>query len=558
MKFRLMLIAILLCISFMFSCQSANKMDPTGAAAHIEGSGLEKHIKTLSADDFRGRKPSTIGEKKTIAYLKETFEAYGLKPGNGDSYFQEVPLVELEPTVSNRMKISGKGAVINLKYKDDFMAVTRRVVETSEVTASEIVFAGYGIVAPEYGWNDYDGVDVTGKTVLVLVNDPGFATQDSALFKGNTMTYYGRWIYKFEEAKRHGAAGIFVIHEDKAAGYPWSVVRNSWAGSSFYLETEDNNMTWCPAEGWMTRDAAQKLFKKAGLDFPALKASAAKAGFRSVSLGLNASLSMSNKISRSKSKNVLALLPGSDRADECIVYTAHWDHLGVSEPVDGDSIYNGALDNASGTASLLEVAKAFTKLPAPPRRSILFLAVTAEEQGKLGSEYYAANPTFPVNKLVANINMDGMNVLGSMKDVLVVGHGQSELDDYLSVASKRHGRYVLPDTEPEKGYFFRSDHFSFAKIGVPALYAAGGFDHVEKGKEWAETTGKEWIEKNYHRPSDEYDTTMYKLSGIVEDARLLFEVGVEIAMEDRFPEWKPGSEFRAIREQQMKPGSALQ
>ncbi|RMI17036.1 MAG: M20/M25/M40 family metallo-hydrolase, partial [Calditrichaeota bacterium] len=432
-----------------------------------------------------------------------------------------------------------------------YVAVTRRMVDQIDIRNSELVFAGYGIVAPEYGWNDYAGLDVRGKTVIVLVNDPGFATGDSSLFKGRTMTYYGRWTYKYEEAARQGAEGVIVVHQTEPAGYPWAVVQGGWSGPQFYMESEDGNMSRCALEGWISHEAAQRIFSLAGLNFEQLSEAAAHPGFKARPLGLQYSTTLKNRLRHSRSHNVLALLPGTDRSDEIIIYSAHWDHFGVDSSRSGDNIFNGARDNATGTAALLELARAFTALPVKPRRSILFLAVTAEEQGLLGSAYYAAHPVYPLTKTVAVINMDALNIFGKMKDITIIGEGQSELDEYVYEAARAQGRYVRPDPEPEKGIFYRSDHFSFAKQGVPALYTKMGIDHVEHGPEWTQEQNRHWTMNFYHKPDDEYDPQTWDLSGAIDDIRLLFRVGQRLSMEDRFPNWKAGSEFKAKRDADM-------
>jgi Zn-dependent M28 family amino/carboxypeptidase len=412
-----------------------------------------------------------------------------------------------------------------------------------------VVFVGYGIVAPEYNWNDYAGVDVRGKTVLMLVNDPGYATGDSALFTGRAMTYYGRWTYKFEEAARQGAAAALLIHETGPAGYPWAVVQGSWSGPQFTLANEQQNMDRCALEGWLTYEAAQRLLRLAGRDLEQLKAAAAQPGFRALPLGLQLSAALESTVRQVQSRNVLALLPGQKQPDEVVIYTAHWDHLGVNPSLAGDSIYNGALDNATGTAGLLALAHAFTTLPEPPARSVLFLAVTAEEQGLLGSTYYATHPVFPPAKTVAVLNMDGLNVLGPMRDVTVIGYGLSDLDDYAQAAAAAQGRYLRPDPEPEKGYYYRSDHFSFARIGIPALYLDAGIDHVVHGTEWTLKRRAEYVAQHYHKPSDEYNPS-WDLHGAVDDLRLLFHIGYQLANSTDFPNWREGTPFRALRDQQ--------
>ena len=513
----------------------------------ISGQDLAWHIQVLSSDEFEGRGPSSAGEEKTVQYLKEQFEDLGLEPGNGQSYFQDVPLVALTAHADMVLQIDGGNTTHSLQYGDDFMAWTLRVATQTQISGSDLVFIGYGTVAPEYDWNDYQGVDVRGKTVVMLVNDPGFATQDENLFNGNAMTYYGRWTYKFEEAARQGAAGAFIVHETRPAAYPWEVVQGSWSGEQFSLVSDDKNMSRVAVEGWLTLESARSLFAEAGLDYEALKRHALERDFRAVPMNLRASLTVRNDIRHASSRNVLALLPGSDRPDEILIYMAHWDHLGKDPSLEGDSIYNGALDNASGTAGLLGLAKAFASLNPRPPRSILFLATTAEEQGLLGSAYYATHPIYPPEKTVAAINMDGANIWGPMNDVTVVGHGFSELDDYVAEATAAQGRIVRPDPEPEKGFYYRSDHFTLAKVGIPSLYTDPGIDHVEHGEAWSMARRDEYTVRHYHKPSDEFDP-QWDLSGAVADLRMLFRVGHRLTAQSRFPNWREGTEFRARRD----------
>ena len=487
---------------------------------------------------------------KTIEYVRSQFAELGLVPGNGDSYFQQVPLVSITADPNTRLTVRGGGTTSSYAYGRDMMAWTKRVTERAGARDAELVFVGYGIVAPEYDWNDYEGVDVRGKMVVMLVNDPGFATKDSSLFTGNAMTYYGRWTYKFEEAARKGAIGALVVHETEWAGYPWDVVEGSWSGEQFDLVHEDDNMSRVAVEGWITRDAANAVFEQAGLDFESLKSEAATRDFKAVPMGLTASIALRNTVRRSTSNNVVAVWPGTDRADEFVVYMGHWDHLGLDPTLEGDQIYNGALDNATGIAGLFQVARAFTSLETRPQRSVMFLAVTAEEQGLLGSEYYATHPVVPLAKTVGAINMDGLNVIGRMRDVTVIGLGYSELDDYLAEAARAQGRRVRPDPESEKGFYFRSDHFSFAKQGVPALNADAGIDHVEHGEQWTLERRAEYTAEKYHKPADEYDPD-WDLSGLVDDLRLVFRVGYALATDSAFPNWREGTPFKATRDSMM-------
>ena len=523
------------------------------AASAMTTVGLANHIRTLSSDEFGGRGPASPGGDLTERYLEEQFRTAGLQPGNGDSYFQEVPMVAITGRGRPTLTLSGADASAELRFLDDYVSWTTRVTETATLDASEVIFVGYGVVAPEYGWNDYDGLDVAGKTVVMLVNDPGFATQDEDVFNGNAMTYYGRWTYKYEEAARQGAAGALVVHETAPAGYPWDVVTGSWTGPQFDLVRDDDNMGRVAVEGWLTLEAAETLFRLAGRDYGTLKESALEGDFRAVPLGVTASVSIDNDLQMSSANNVLGVLPGSDRADEYVVYMAHHDHLGTGSADMEDAIYNGAFDNATGTAGLLELVKAYRALGEPPSRSILFLAVTAEEAGLLGSAYYATYPVYPTNKTVAVINMDGLNIYGPMNDITVVGLGASELDDYLGQAASAANRILRPDPEPEKGYYYRSDHFNFAKVGVPALYVDAGIDHVEHGEQWTIERRDRYVAEDYHKPSDEFDES-WDLTGAIDDLTLLFHVGHAVASSDTWPDWSDGNEFRSIRETDMARG----
>tara|TARA_R110000868_G_scaffold28633_2_gene107154 strand:+ start:3662 stop:5284 length:1623 start_codon:yes stop_codon:yes gene_type:complete len=513
-------------------------------AVEVDTATIEKHMERLASDEFLGRMPFTAGETKTVNYLKEEFSKLGLLPGNGDSFFQEVPMVEITGTPSEKMIISGGKEPIALSYFEDFVALTQKAVPEVQLENSELVFAGYGIVAPEYDWNDYEGVDWKGKTAVVLVNDPGFKSGDSTLFKGNAMTYYGRWTYKYEEAARQGAAGVLIIHETEPASYGWNVVQSSWSGASLSLESD---VPLADVQGWISSQSAKKIFEATSLKNKNYNELARQKDFKPIPLGLKTSVKVMNKIKRDVSKNVVALLPGTEQKDEYIIYSAHWDHLGVGHPVNNDSIYNGAVDNASGTAALLAIAEAFKK-STPSKRSIVFIAVTAEEQGLLGSAYYSEHPIYDPKTTVANINMDAFESPGPMKDLTITGFGQSEMDEYAKVAAEKQGRYVIPDPEAEKGYFFRSDHFNFAKIGIPALYASGGFEDFENGVDFVQKMKEDYQTNKYHQPADEYIPGVTELSGIQFDAQLLFQVGLRLSNETYFPKWYPTSEFKAARE----------
>jgi Zn-dependent M28 family amino/carboxypeptidase len=516
----------------------------------ISAESLAKNTQILSSDEFEGRAPASKGEELAINFIREEFQKLGLEPGNGDSFYQEVPMVEINSVPEGNLVIQAIAGTHEFSFGDEFTSVTLRTVDEVSLDSTEMVFVGYGIVAPEYDWNDYEDIDVRGKTVVMLVNDPGFATEDPDFFTGRAMTYYGRWTYKYEEAARQGAAGAFIIHETEPAAYGWGVVQNGWTGPQFILPSEDKNMSRCAVEGWLTRDVSKKILEEAGQDFESLKVSATKRGFKAIPLDLKASLVLKNSIKESLSHNVIAVVPGSERADEYIFYMAHWDHFGRNPNLEGDQIFNGALDNATGTAGLIELARAFKSVDPPPKRSIALLAVTGEEQGLLGSLYYATHPIYPTHKTVAAINMDALNIYGPMKDITIVGYGKSELDDYVKEMATEQGRVVKPNPTPERGSFYRSDHFSFAKQGIPSLYTGTGNDHAEHGEEWTRARKDKYISENYHKPSDEFDPN-WDLSGAIDDLRLLFKVGYKLSMESTFPNWREGTEFKAKRDADM-------
>ncbi len=544
MMTRLMICAALLLATW--SCNGEQDF-PTQASESIRADELGAKIATLSSDEFLGREPSTEGEKKTVAYLTAEYQRIGLTPAVNGSFLQPVPLVSITADPDMTLTIRGEEKSLELAYQTDMMAWTKRVEDTASIQDSELVFVGYGIVAPEYDWNDYAGLDVKGKTVVVLVNDPGFATKNDELFNGNSMTYYGRWTYKYEEAARQGAAGALIIHETGAAGYGWEVVSGSWAGAQYDLVAEDNNRSRCAIEGWIHQDKAAEVLALAGLDLATARQQALAKSPATV-IPARASLSIRNDIQRSTSQNLIGKIEGRERPDESIVYMAHWDHLGVRGDQEGDGIYNGAVDNATGVGGLLEIAEAFASLETKPERTILFAAVTAEESGLLGSKHFTENPTVPMSSIVAGLNMDGLNYYGRTRDIIVIGHGSSELEDYLREAAKVQGRVVTPEDTPEKGYYYRSDHFNFAKKGVPMLYTNAGIDHRDKGTEFGRAQHDLYTENNYHKPSDEYSKD-WDLTGAAEDLQLFFAIGWRLANEESWPNWYEGNEFRAIRDQ---------
>jgi Zn-dependent M28 family amino/carboxypeptidase len=509
-----------------------------------------KHIEVLSSDAFEGRAPGTEGEKKTLAYIEQQFRAAGLKPGIGNGYLQPVPLVEIIPHADAAMLLTGAGGKsLALRSLDDIVVWTRRPVPSTSIANAGVVFAGYGIVAPEYGWNDYAGLDVRGKLVLALVNDPGYATQDPRLFTGNAMTYYGRWDYKFAEAVRQGAAGLLVIHETKAAGYPWDVPRNGATKPQFDLRIDDYASNRLALEGWITEDAASRMLSLAGMDFAALRKASATRGFKGKATGLAASMSVRNDVRNAVSYNVVGMVRGRERPNEAFVYTAHWDHLGMTADAKPgeDAIFNGAQDNATGISALIELGRAFASTKPAPQRSVLFVAVTAEESGLLGSEYFAAHPPIPVAQMAGGLNMDNLYSVGKTRDITVIGFGKSELEEDLRKAAAAQGRVPAQEPSPEKGFYYRSDHFNLAKAGVPMLYTKAGIDSPTQGADY----GKRWLEdytaKKYHKPSDEYSPD-WDVSGTMQDLQLYYEVGLGIVNSSRWPNWRADSEFRAIRD----------
>jgi len=533
---------------------------PLPSMPKLDPAVILQHIKVLSSDKFQGRAPGGIGEDLTVGYLESQFKDLGLKPGNPDgTYVQKVPLVGITGAEGQPLVFTKGTQKLALTWKDDVVAWSKHVADGAEIDRSDVVFAGYGIEAPEFGWNDFKNIDVKGKTIVVLVNDPPIpdpadaSTLDAKMFGGKAMTYYGRWTYKFEEGARKGAAAVLIVHETVPAAYPFSVVQGN-LGEKFDTIAPDKNMSRSNIEGWITVDAARKLFTMAGQNFDELKKKALSKDFTAVPLGVQASMGIKNTLRNVNSRNIVAKLDGSDPSlkDEYVVYTAHWDHLGVGEAVNGDKIYNGARDNAAGVALMLEVARQFTKVQPPPKRSILFTMVTAEEQGLLGSQYYSVTPLYPLAKTVADINIDSPNVFAPSKDVTVIGMGASDLDDYLQQAAQEQGRTLRPDPEAEKGYYYRSDHFNFAKQGVPALYIESGHDAAgDKPADYLKKKLDDYEAHDYHAPSDVVKPD-WDLSAAAQDGQLVFAVGYRVANAGKWPEWKPGNEFRAKREEMLR------
>ncbi len=523
----------------------AASCSPSGERIEPFGRNVEKDIETLSSDEFQGRAPATPGGEKAVEYIKSRFAEIGLMPANGDSYLQQVPLMEVTAGNFSPLVISGNDGEISLSYLDDMVVGTYRMQESVALENSELVFAGYGIVAPEYDWNDYEGLDVKGKTVVVLVNDPGFATGDDSMFTGNAMTYYGRWTYKFEEAARQGAAAALIIHQTEPASYGWEVVRNSWSGTQYGVASQRENGRLL-AEGWIHLDPAREIFGLAGIDLDEAMERAKTQGFTPEPMGLAASVSFTNEFDFADCHNVIGYIEGNKYPHETVIYMGHWDHLGMVETGDGTDIYNGAVDNATGVAGLMAIAERFMQSGEQPSRSVVFMAVTAEESGLLGSRYYSENPLFPIETTVGGINMDALNVYGPTRDVVAVGYGFSELDDYLKRHASAQDRVVKPNPYPERGYYYRSDHFNMAKQGVPMIYANGGSDYIGRDAEYADMVARDWAER-YHQPSDVVHD-LWDYDGIHQDLWLFYNVGRELANNNDFPDWADDSEFRAARE----------
>jgi Zn-dependent M28 family amino/carboxypeptidase len=552
----LLLLLLIPAISVLAADKIEQQLKP--ALDVITPDSLLAHIKMLASDEFEGRAPGTKGEDLSVKYISEQFAKIGLKPGNPDgTYIQEVPLAGIisEPVMS--FTVGEKKT--ELKFPDDYVASSARLQSDIKIDNADVVFVGYGVVAPEYGWDDYKDVDVRGKTILMLINDPAIPDPkdpkklDDKMFKGKAMTYYGRWTYKYEIAAQKGAAAAVIIHEIEPAAYPYSVVKTSWAKENFELDQPNKNMNAVQVRSWITLDVAKKLLADSGQDFDALKKAAIKKDFRPVALKAKANISIKQIVRSFKSHNVLGKLEGSDPKlkDEWVVYTAHWDHLGRHLDLPGDQIFNGAIDNASGVASVIQLGAAFTKLNPPPKRSVLFMATTAEEAGLLGAKFYAEHPLYPLEKTLADINIDTVNPWGKTRDIEDLSNNNSTLDDMLAAAAKRNGRVMKPNSQPEKGGFYRADHFEFSKLGVPALYIGGGKEVIGKPAEFGQQKKDDYTAHHYHQVSDEVNPE-WDLSGAAQDMQLLFEIGYQVANGDKFPEWKSGTEFKAKRDQMLK------
>lgn len=544
---RDLIFIVLSIVLFCHGCDDKSS-DFNNALKSIKISDLTADVSELGSDRFMGRAPFTEGEQLSVEYLANRLKNIGFEPAFDGSYFQEVPMVKLKSSVNGKVKIASQGKVFQLSSPDEITLISPRIKRDISIDRSGLVFAGFGINAPGYGWNDYDGLDVRGKTVVVMINDPGLYTGDTSLFKGPEMTYYGRWTYKYEEAARQGAQGVLIIHETKGAGYDYSVPRHSSLSPNLYMQQPDSNMSCCQFTGWIPAETAENLFFTPGRNLDELRRDACKKGFRGFDMNMDISFRIRNSIEYNKSKNVAGILRGTERPEESVVYSAHWDHFGIGEVIEGDSIYNGAVDNGTSMAWELAIGGAFSRLKNRPERSIVLLFPTAEEQGLLGAYYYTEHPALPIDKTVACINNDLLLPVGRMKDVMVSGLGQSDLDNYLERAAARQGRYITGDPHSYAGMYFRSDHFAFVRKGVPSMFARGNTDSREFGKEWALDQEVNYITNKYHKPADNYEPDKWNFEGIAEDAALAFIVGYELATSGYYPKWNSGSEFKKLRE----------
>ena len=554
MKLRHLLSAGVIALAACATAGPSGSTPTTDIAAFqhppLSSEALIEHIRVLASDEFEGRAPGTNGERLTIEYLERAYAAAGLEPGvtlpNGQrSWVQETPLVAATLTTPPTLTLSGRDGARNYAYATQFSAWTRRLDPTVDIQNAPLVFVGYGINAPELGWNDYEGVDMRGKIAVILINDPDFETGDDRGFGGRAMTYYGRWTYKFEEAGRQGAAGAIIVHETAPAAYPWAVIQSSTGSARWDIVREDRGASRAGFEGWINNEVAMETFRRANLDFAELKSRAQRRGFRAVRMNLTGSMRLETRAEQRTSYNVVGVLPGTQRPDETIIYSAHWDHLGHCPAINGDDICNGALDNASGTAALVELARRFSAA-GRRQRSVAFIALTAEEQGLLGALYYSQHPIFPARTTVAAINMDGISNAGRTHDVEIVGIGKSEMDDLFTRAVQAQGRRVTPDSSPEAGYFYRSDHLHFAQLGIPVLYTSNGVDMLEGGEARGRALNDAYTADNYHKPSDEV-TPEWNMAGGAQDVELMYAVGRRLADGNEWPQWRENAEFRAAR-----------
>jgi len=520
-------------------------------SSEINSADFAEMVKVLASDEFEGRAPGTRGETLTVEYIRDQMQRIGLQPGNGDSWFQAVPMVVTRTEPGTILKIKHHGADRELVLGTDAVIGTRSGQNEVHIENSEIIFVGYGVDAPEHHWNDYAHGSWEGKTVIMLVNDPGFHINDEDLFEGQRMTWYGRWVYKFEEAARKGAAAALIIHDDAGASYNWEVVKHSWSGAQYDLPPHLESEPRLQAQGWVSNETARKLLNNSALNLDELYKISSQPDFIPIPLNATLSLALHSHIEENQSFNVIGVLPGNGRADEAVVYMAHWDHLGRhGSDESGDTIYNGAIDNASGVAGMLEIAGAMAAAAMAPQRSVIFMATTLEEAGLLGSQYYIKQPTFPLNKIAGVINIDAMSVNGRSRDVTVTGLGSSELEEILEKWAAKQGRYLHEEEAVQGGFYFRADHFSFAKAGVPAIYPSGGIDLIQGGMAAGRRAAQEYVRHRYHSPLDEYDAS-WNLEGVLQDLHLLHDVGWELANSNHWPHWYEGSPFKAKRDKMM-------
>lgn len=540
----LRILAVFIIIATVLSCSGKRTGKPIDT---ITKTDIAYWVSKLGSDSFMGRKPFTEGEKITVDFLAGELKKEGFEPAFGDSYFQKVPMAEITSKVNGKISVRTAKKVLSFGAPDDFAVTSPRIAKNISVNESKIVFAGFGIVAPQYGWDDYKNIDARNKTVIVLINDPGLYTGDTTLFKGSEMTYYGRWTYKFEEAARHGAKGVLIIHETKGAGYQYTIPRKSSITPRLFMQSADSNKTLCEFTGWISANVADSLFQLNGLSVEKLRKEACSKTFKGFDMKMSVSLSISNSVRYDNSTNVAGILKGSVRPEESVIYTAHWDHFGIGEKENGDSIYNGAVDNGTSMAWVLAIGKAFAALEKRPERSVVLMFPTAEEQGLLGSQYYADHPALSLEKTAACFNNDLMLPIGRMKDVMVTGYGQSDLDSLISIQAKNQDRYIIRDPDSYTGMYFRSDHFSFARKGVPSAFARGNVESRLHGREWTAQQVRDYIDNRYHRPADNYEPAKWDLDGIVEDAQLAFLTGFKLANSSYFPKWSNTSEFAGLR-----------
>jgi len=520
-------------------------------SSEINAADFVEIVKVLASDEFEGRAPGTPGEMLTVEYIRDQMQRIGLQPGNGDSWFQAVPMNITHTKANTVLTIKQNETHRELALGTEAVIGTRTGQDHIHIENSEMVFVGYGVDAPEHQWNDYaHGLSWAGKTVIMFVNDPGFHTHDENLFEGRRMTWYGRWVYKFEEAARKGAAAALIIHDESGAGYDWDVVKNSWSGAQYDLPAHLDYEPRLPVQGWLSNETARELLSASGLNLDELYKASSQADFVPISLNATLSLDLYSHIEENQSLNVIGVLPGNGRGEEAVLYMAHWDHLGKHDDEPGDNIYNGAIDNASGVAGMLEIAASMAAQTPPPQRSLVFMASTLEEAGLLGSQYYTKQPTFPLNKIAGVINIDAMSVNGLTRDLTITGLGSSDLEEIIEKLAIQQGRYLQEEEAVQSGFYFRADHFSFAKAGVPTIYPSGGIDLIQGGMAAGRRAAEEYVRNRYHSPFDEYDDN-WNLDGVLQDLQLLHDAGWELANSEHWPNWYEGSPFKARRDQMM-------